>query len=128
MFARLSFALSAFLILPSAHAECPMTKIQISGHVQSKDQPVADAMVQVTWDEDRISNLSAETRTTADGSFELTLSVDSHGGRTLLAQEKCGYEPEEVDVRVRNDGYREFKKTYELAQLAKPLDIDLRAR
>lgn len=128
MFARLSLALVAILILPSAHADCPMQKTQISGRIQSKNLPVADAMVQVNWDEQRMSNLSAETRTATDGSFELTLSIDSFGGRTLLAQEKCGYKLKKVDIKVSHTAYRAFTKSYKLAQLAKTLDIKLRAR
>jgi len=128
MLARPLFALFALLMLPTAYADCPMQKIQVSGSVQSGDQPVAGAAIEVTWDEQRVSAVSSTTRSAADGSFELTLNIDSFGGRTLTAKEKCGYMPDEVEIRVLHDGFRDFEREYEFAELSKPMDIDLRTR
>jgi hypothetical protein len=128
MLARPLLAIFALLMLPTAYAACPMEKVQIGGSVQSEEQPVADAEVQVTWDEARVNNVSSSTRSAADGSFELTLNIDSSGGRRLIGEEKCGYMPDEVEIRVVRDGYREFKHEYEFAELSEPMNIELRAR
>jgi hypothetical protein len=128
MFARPLFALLAFTSTSVAYAACPMQKALIRGQVHSKDEPVADASIQITWDEQRTRDVSAETRTAADGSFELSLSIDSFAGRTILAKEKCGYMPEEFTVDVRHEGHRDFSQSYELKDVDKPLDIELRAR
>jgi hypothetical protein len=128
MSARPLLALFTLLMLPAAYADCPMEKVQIGGIVQSGEQPVADAQIQVIWDEQRTSDVSSSTRSAADGSFELTLNIDSFGGRTLMAKEKCGYMPDEVEIRVLHDEYREFKREYEFADLGEPINIDLRAR
>ncbi len=125
---RLLFALLALAAVPSVGAECPMQKTLVSGRVHSDNQPVAGALVKVIWDEQRIRNLSAETRSGADGGFELTLSFSSFDGRTLLAKEKCGYQPKEFEVEVRHDNFRNFRKIYNLAKLEKPLSIKLRPR
>jgi hypothetical protein len=121
-------ALFTLLMLPTAYAACPMEKVQISGNVQSDEQPVADAQVEVTWDEARMNNVSNSARSAADGSFEITLNIDSSGGRRLIGEEKCGYMPDEVEIRVMHDEYREFKRDYEFAELSESLSIDLRAR
>ncbi len=128
MFARPLLALFTLLMLPAAYAECPMEKVQIGGSVQSGEQPVADAQIQVTWDEARMSNVSNSTRSAVDGSFEITLNIDSSGGRRLIGDEKCGFMPDEVEIRVLHDDYREFRREYEFAELGKPIDIALRAR
>jgi hypothetical protein len=128
MFARLLFALLAAASTSMAYAACPMQKTQINGRLQSKGAAVAGATLQVTWDERRTRGLSAQTRSTADGSFELSLSIETFDGRTMLGKEKCGYMPDEFIVEVRNVDHRDFKKSYELDDLDKPLIIELRAR
>jgi hypothetical protein len=128
MFARSLFALLTLLMLSSAYADCPMQKTQISGRVESKDQPVPNAEVKVTWDEERVSEVSAATRSNAEGDFELEMSIDTFDGRTLMAREKCGYTPKRVEIRVRHDGYREFSRKFDYADLGEPVLVQLRAR
>lgn len=128
MFARSLVALLTLLMLPSAYADCPMQKTQISGRVESKEQPVPDAEVKVTWDEERVSEVSAATRTNADGGFELEMSIDTFDGRTLMAKEKCGYTPKRVEIRVRHDDYREFSRNYNYADLGEAVIVKLRER
>lgn len=128
MFARSLFTLLALLMLPSAYADCPMQKTQISGRVESKEQPVPNAEVNVTWDEERVSEVSAATRSNADGGFVLEMNIDTFDGRTLMAKEKCGYTPKRVEIRVRHDDYREFTRKYDYADLGEPVLVQLRAR
>lgn len=128
MFARLLIALIVLLFVPAAQADCPMLKTRISGRVEAKDQPVANATVQVMWDEERVSDLSAATRTDVDGGFELEMSIDTFDGRTLMAKEKCGYAPKRVKIEVRHDDYRQSSRNYDFADLNKPVIVRLRAR
>lgn len=131
MFARPLFAgfLLAALTLTastSAVADCPMQKVEINGRVLSKDQPVANALVLIRWDEQRTRNVSAEARTDAEGNFQLALSIDSFDGRTLLAKEKCGYSPEEMNIEVHHPDHRKFQRSYEMADLSAQLVIEVR--
>lgn len=126
--ARLVLAVLGFTVAPAIYADCPMQTTRIVGSVQSNDQPVAGALVKINWDEQRGRNLSAEARSGVDGKFELTLSVDSFNGRTLLAREKCGYQPDQLELEVRHEAYRDFNKTYTLDKLGTFLSIQLRSR
>jgi len=126
-----TFVLSVFLslaIAPSAMADCPMQKAQVTGTVQARKQPVEGAVIEVRWDEQRTRNVSAQTRSEADGSFQVDLSIDGFDGRTLMAKEKCGYLPGKVEIEVRRDGHADYQRSFKFADLSKPLDIQLRAR
>jgi hypothetical protein len=110
-----------------AGAKCAMQKTPVNGQVVSGDaQPVGNALVTVRWDEERTNDVSAETRTEADGSFELTLHIDSFDGRTLLGKEQCGFEPDRFSVEVRHAGHRDFRRNYPPAALSEPLRIEMR--
>ncbi len=110
------------------HADCPMQKAEVSGRVHADDQPVAGASIEIRWNEQRNRGISSQTRSNADGSFELALSIDGFDGRTLLAKEKCGYLPDDVEIEVRHDGHADYTRNVDFKALSTPLDIELRAR
>jgi len=127
-FARFLPLLLLFPALLWAAEDCPMGKLEVSGKITSANAPVANARVEVHWDETRAANLSANTSSAADGSFRLTFSFETVAGRSLLGKIKCGYQPARVQLRVEHPGFAGVQRDLATKKLPQPVVIELKPK
>lgn len=118
----------ALFFATTALADCPMQTTHVSGTVTANGEPAAGILISVHWDEQRNRDVSSQTRSAADGSFQLALGIDSFDGRSLFGKEKCGYAPASVHVEAQGPEFADYSSTPSLKELAKPLRIELKAR
>lgn len=127
----LAKCLSLLLLFPVAlwaAEDCPMGKLEIHGKLTSANAPVANARVEIHWDEARASNLSTSGSSAKDGSFRLTFSFETMAGRTLLGKIKCGYQPGHIQLRVKHPDFAEVEQNVSLKNFKKPVLIRLKAK
>ena len=120
--------LLALAPLPVLAADaCPVATQPVSGEVLAQGQPLAGAIVEIRWDEDRATDLSTVGGTDANGHFELVIGYDTQSSGGLFGKKKCQFKPRSVQVFARRDGYQSHAGTLQFKDLGKPLVIELRA-
>ncbi|MGD9584099.1 MAG: hypothetical protein AB7V26_10615 [Lysobacterales bacterium] len=119
--------LLALATLPVAAADqCPVATQAVSGVVQANGQPVAAAVVEIYWDEDRATNLSSSGASDANGHFDLVIGYDTQSSGGVFGKKKCKFKPRTVQLRVRHDGYQSYEGSLLFKVLDKPVVVELR--
>ena len=85
----------------SANAACNLREYMITGLATSGDAPVANAVIEASWDEKQSGGASTRTKSGADGRFTLTIVFDPYSGRSIGGNDRCDSPIGDVRVKAR---------------------------
>ena len=101
---RAALACSLMVLAAAAHAECALTETALTGTVvDRKGEPVADAVVEGTWDERDAPGVKSRAKSDATGAFTLPIHYSTYSGRGFGGGEKCDFTLTRVQVTARKD-------------------------
>jgi hypothetical protein len=121
-------AMAALLASAAAPAACPLDEQVLTGTVLSAadDAPVGGAAIEASWNERAAGRMSISREADAAGGFELRIAFDTYSGRTLAGRDVCDARLQSLDLEVSRTGFRNLRRTLTRAELAQPLQLQLR--
>ena len=117
---RSSSALAVLLglaLLPGvAGAACPLVEKIVTGTVVDEGgKGVAGATVTASWNEKGASDVTSQTKSGAEGRFELMIQYSPYSGRTFGGTDRCEGAAPAADVSAALEGARSARERVDLA-------------